>query len=176
MELIQKQRDYFAAQKTKDVSFRKKTLKRLQKEIILREDDIAAAIYKDFKKPKFETLAAETQFVLAELKLTIRNIDGWAKPERKSSTLMNWPSSDWIYKEPFGAILIIAPWNYPFQLAIAPLIGAIAAGNTVVVKPSELTPHTASILSEIITAVFEPDHVAVVEGGVDVSQELLSEK
>lgn len=176
MELIQKQRDYFAAQKTKDVSFRKKTLKRLQKEIILREDDIAAAIYKDFKKPKFETLAAETQFVLAELKLTIRNIDGWAKPERKSSTLMNWPSSDWIYKEPFGAILIIAPWNYPFQLAIAPLIGAIAAGNTVVVKPSELTPHTASILSEIITAVFEPDHVAVVEGGVDVSQELLLEK
>lgn len=176
MEFIQKQRDYFIAQKTKDVAFRKKTLKRLQKEIVLREDDIATAIYNDFKKPKFETFAAETQFVLAELKLTLRNINFWARPERQSGTLMNWPSFDWIYKEPYGAILIIAPWNYPFQLALAPLIGAIAAGNTVVLKPSELTPHTAAIIAEIVNAVFEPEHAAVVEGGVEVSQKLLAEK
>ncbi len=176
MELLQKQRDFFATQQTKDISFRKKALKKLQKEIISREDDIAEAIYKDFKKPKFETLAAETQFVLAELKLVIKNIELWARRERKSATLMNWPSSDWIYKEPYGAVLIIAPWNYPFQLAFAPLIGAIAAGNTVVVKPSEVTPNTAKIISEIVASVFVPEHVSVVEGGVEVSQNLLAQK
>jgi len=176
MELIQKQRDFFATQQTKDIAFRKRALKHLQREIIAREDDICDAIYKDFKKPKFETLAAETQFVLAELKLALKNIDIWARPERKSATLMNWPSSDWIYKEPYGAVLVIAPWNYPFQLAIAPMIGAITAGNTVVIKPSEATPNTASIISEIVSAVFLPEHVAVVEGGVEVSQKLLAEK
>lgn len=176
MNVLGKQRDFFIRQKTKDVSFRKEALKRLQKEIIAREDDIAEAIYKDFKKPKFETLAAETQFVLAELKLTLKNIDHWAAPERKSASLMNWPSSDWIYREPYGAVLIIAPWNYPFQLAFAPMIAAVAAGNTVVVKPSEVTPHTASIISEIVSAVFATEHVTVVEGGVEVSQELLAEK
>ncbi|MCK5443863.1 MAG: aldehyde dehydrogenase [Maribacter sp.] len=176
MDILRKQRDYFFTQQTKDVSFRKRTLKRLQKEIISREDDICDALYKDFKKPKFETLAAETQFVLAELKQALKHIYVWARPERKTATLMNWPSSDWIYKEPYGAVLIIAPWNYPFQLAIAPLIGAITAGNTVVLKPSEATPNTAAIISEIISAVFEPEHVAVIEGGVDVSQELLAQK
>ncbi len=176
MELLQKQRDFFATQQTKDISFRKKALKKLQKEIISREDDIAEAIYKDFKKPKFETLAAETQFVLAELKLVLKNIELWARRERKSATLMNWPSSDWIYKEPYGAVLIIAPWNYPFQLAFAPLIGAIAAGNTVVVKPSEATPNTAKIISEIVASVFAPEHVIVVEGGIEVSQNLLAQK
>ena len=176
MKILEKQRDFFIRQKTKDVSFRKEALKRLYKEIIAREDDIAEAIYKDFKKPKFETLAAETQFVLAELKLTLKNIRFWASPERKSATLMNWPSSDWIYKEPYGVVLIIAPWNYPFQLAFAPMIAAVAAGNTVVVKPSEVTTHTASIISEIISAVFVPEHVTVVEGGVEVSQKLLAEK
>lgn len=176
MELIQKQHAFFETQQTKEIAFRKKALKCLQKEIIAREDDICDAVYKDFKKPKFETLAAETQFVLAELKLALKNIDIWARPERKSATLMNWPSSDWIYKEPYGAVLVIAPWNYPFQLAIAPMIGAITAGNTVVIKPSEATPHTASIIAEIISSVFPPEHVAVVEGGVEVSQKLLAEK
>ncbi len=176
MEILKQQHDFFATQKTKDISFRKKALKRLQKEIIAREDDICDAIYRDFKKPKFETLAAETQFVLAELKLALKNIDIWARPERKSATLMNWPSSDWIYKEPHGAVLVIAPWNYPFQLAIAPMIGAITAGNTVVIKPSEATPNTASIIAEIVSSVFSPEHVSVVEGGVEVSQKLLVEK
>lgn len=176
MEVLQNQRNFFASQQTKDLSFRKKTLKQLKKEIIARENDIAEAIYNDFKKPRFETFAAETQFVLAELKLTLRNIDIWAGPERKSATLMNWPSSDWVYKEPYGSVLIIAPWNYPFQLAFAPMIGAIAAGNTVVVKPSEVTPHTSKIIAEIIAAVFVPEHVTVVEGGVDVSQNLLVQK
>lgn len=176
MEILKKQRDFFATQQTKDISFRKEVLKKLQQEIIASEDAICDALYADFKKPRFETLAAETQFVLAELRSTLRNITSWARPERKSATLMNWPSSDWIYKEPYGAILVIAPWNYPFQLAFAPLIGAIAAGNTVVIKPSEATPNTSSIISKIVSAVFKPEHVAVVEGGVEVSQQLLAEQ
>lgn len=176
MELLQKQKDFFRLQQTKEISFRKKALKKLQQEIIKREDVICDALYADFKKPKFETLAAETQFVLAELKHVLKNIDYWASRERVSSSWMNWPSADYIYKEPYGAVLIIAPWNYPFQLAIAPLIGAIAAGNTAVVKPSEVTPHTAAVVSEIINAVFDSVHVAVVEGGVEVSQKLLGEK
>lgn len=175
-KIIQDQRDFFQTQQTKDVSFRKKSLKRLQEEIVKREDAICDALYADFKKPKFETLAAETQLVLAELNYTLKKIDSWASPKRVSASWMNWPSSDYIYKEPYGAVLIIAPWNYPFQLALAPLIGAIAAGNTAVVKPSEVTPHTAAIISEIIKTVFDPAHVAVVEGGVEVSQELLAEK
>lgn len=176
MEILRKQRDFFSTQQTKTISFRKKALQRLQKEIVAREDAIADALYTDFKKPKFETLAAETQFVLAELKLALKSIDLWSRPERRSATLMNWPSSDWIYKEPYGAVLIIAPWNYPFQLAIAPLIGAITAGNTVIIKPSEATPNTSRLISEIITAVFPQEHVAVIEGGVEVSQQLLAQK
>lgn len=174
--LVQRQNAFFQTQQTKDVSFRKQALKRLRAEIIKREDAICEALYADFKKPRFETLAAETQFVLAELNHTIKKIDRWARPQRVSSSWMNWPSSDYIYKEPYGAVLIIAPWNYPFQLAIAPLIGAIAAGNTVVVKPSEATPHTSALISELISAVFEPSHVAVIEGGVEVSQQLLAQK
>ncbi len=175
-EIGQAQRDFFKTQQTKDISFRKKALKRLQQEILKREDDICDALYADFKKPKFETLVAETQFVLAEIKHALINIDGWASRERVSSSWTNWPSADYIYKEPYGTVLIIAPWNYPFQLAIAPLIGAVAAGNTAVVKPSEVTPHTAAIVSEIIKAVFDPTHVAVVEGGVAISQQLLAKK
>ncbi len=176
MEQLQKQRDFFRTQRTKDVSFRKKALKRLYQEIVAREDDICDAIFADFKKPRFETLAAETQFVLADIKHTLKKMAYWARPKKVSSSLMNWPSSDYIYKEPYGTVLIIAPWNYPFQLAIAPLIGALAAGNTAVIKPSEVTPHTAAIISEIAKAVFDPEYVTVVEGGVETSQQLLAEK
>lgn len=176
MELLKTQRDFFATHQTKHISFRKKALKRLQQEIIQREDAICDAIYADFKKPRFETLSAETQFVLAEIKNTLKKMAYWATPEKVSSSLMNWPSSDYIYKEPYGTVLIIAPWNYPFQLAIAPLIGAVAAGNTAVIKPSEVTPNTSKVISEIISTVFKPEHVSVIEGGIETSQRLLAEK
>lgn len=175
-EIIHQQRNFFKTGQTKEISFRKKALKALQEAIIKREDAICDAIYADFKKPKFETLAAETQFILAEIKHVLKNMDSWAERERVSGSWMNWPSADYIYKEPYGVVLVIAPWNYPFQLAFAPLIGAVAAGNNVVVKPSEITTHTAAIISEIIKTVFDPAHVTVVEGGVEVSQELLEEK
>lgn len=175
-QLLAQHRTFFESQKTKEVDFRKKYLKKLLAEIILQEDAICDALYADFKKPKFETLAAETQFVMAELKSAIRKLNTWAKPKRVSGTLLNWPSSDYMYKEPYGTVLIIAPWNYPFQLAIAPLIGAISAGNTAVIKPSEITPNTAKIVSEIIAKVFPKEYVTVVEGGVETSQELLAQQ
>lgn len=176
MEILQKQHAFFKSQQTKDITYRKEALKKLKKEIIAREAAICDAIYADFKKPRFESMAAETQFVLAEINYTIKNIKKWAKPEKVSSALLNFPSSDWLYKEPYGTVLIVAPWNYPFQLAIAPLIGAIAAGNTAVIKPSEITPNTSKIIVELITTIFSDEYVAVVEGGVEVSKNLLAQK
>tara|TARA_R110002051_G_scaffold168769_2_gene239356 strand:+ start:2014 stop:3381 length:1368 start_codon:yes stop_codon:yes gene_type:complete len=175
-KLISNQRDFFLSHHTKSVEFRKDFLKKLQKEIVEKEDAICDALYADFKKPKFEALATETQFVLAELKYVLKKLDSWTKPKRVSSTWLNWPSSDYIYKEPYGNVLIIAPWNYPFQLAIAPLIGAIAAGNTAVIKPSEVTTNTSKIIGEIIKNVFPKEYVTVVEGGIEISQSLLAQQ
>lgn len=145
-------------------------------EIKDREDAICDALYADFKKPKFEALATETQLVLAELNYAIKNISKWSSPTPVETSWTNFPSKDWIQPEPYGKVLVISPWNYPFMLALAPVVGALAAGNTVVLKPSELSPNTSKIIAEIITKVFPPEHVAVVEGGVEVSQELLSKK
>ncbi|WP_420883189.1 aldehyde dehydrogenase [Zhouia amylolytica] len=175
-DLLKQQDAFFNAQKTKDVSYRKEMLVALRNEIEINEEAICDAIYDDFKKPQFESMATETQLVLAELNLMIKRIRQWASPTRVSTNLLNFPSSDRIYKEPFGKVLIVAPWNYPFQLAIAPLIGAVAAGNTAVIKPSELTPNTSAIIAKIIKAVFPVEYVSVVEGGVEVSQKLLSFK
>jgi len=175
-EAIQAQRTFFSDQGTREIRKRLELLKRLQKEIVRNEDRICEMLYADFKKPPFETLVAETQFVLAELKDVLNNLKYWSKPERVSGSWLNFPSSDWIYKEPYGTVLVMAPWNYPFQLAMLPLIGAIAAGNTVVLKPSELTPHTSTLLNEILSSVFSKEQVLVVEGGVEMSQQLLKEE
>jgi aldehyde dehydrogenase (NAD+) len=110
------------------------------------------------------------------LKDTIKNLYKWAKPRKVIPSLLNFPSTDTIYKEPYGKVLIIAPWNYPFQLALCPLIAAIAAGNQVVLKPSELTPKTEEVISKIIEKTFPINHVEVIKGGAEVSQKLLSQR
>ncbi|CAL2101270.1 4,4'-diaponeurosporen-aldehyde dehydrogenase [Tenacibaculum sp. 190130A14a] len=175
-ELIASQRQFFSSQQTKDVSFRKNTLKKLLKELIKREEAIVKALHNDFKKSEYEAVMTETSIVIAELKMAIKNIHAWSKPKRVLPSMLNFPSAAKIYKEPYGTVLIIAPWNYPYQLAFAPIIGAIAAGNTVVLKPSELTPNTSAITKEIIETVFDQQHVSVVEGGVPVAQELLAQR
>ncbi|WP_343487134.1 aldehyde dehydrogenase [Allomuricauda sp. d1] len=174
--LLVEQHDFFSSGSTKPLTSRKQALKRLKKAIVEREDAICDALYSDFKKPKFESLATETQMVLAELNHIINNVAFWARPKRVPLSLSNFPSRDWIQYEPFGQVLVISPWNYPFMLAMSPLIGAVAAGNTVVLKPSELSPATSKILDDIISEVFDAKHVAVVEGGVETSQELLAQK
>lgn len=175
-ELITTQKSFFATQQTKDISFRKKQLQSLQKELTKREDDILKALHADFKKSEYEGVMTETSIVLAELKTTIKKLNSWSKPKRVTPALLNFPSSAKIHKEPYGITLIIAPWNYPYQLALAPLIGAIAAGNTVVLKPSELTPNTSTIIREIIESIFDKKYITVIEGGVDISQKLLAER
>ena len=173
-KLVSAQKHFFASQQTKDISFRKNALRKLQSELFKREADIVQALYNDFKKSEYEAIMTETSIVYSELKMAIKNIEKWNKPRKVLPSILNFPSSAKIYSEPYGTVLIIAPWNYPFQLAISPLIGAIAAGNTIVLKPSELTPHTSTIVREIIEAVFDERHVAVIEGGVPVAQELLT--
>lgn len=159
-----------------DVNFRKDTLIKLLNAVIIHENEIIQALHDDFKKPAFETVLTETSYVILELKHTIKNLKNWAKPKRVFPSLLNFPSKDYIFKEPYGKILIIAPWNYPFQLALCPLIAAVAAGNQVVLKPSELTPKTSEVILKIIHKIFDKNHVEVVEGGIEVSQQLLSER
>ncbi|WP_336069213.1 aldehyde dehydrogenase [Mesoflavibacter sp. CH_XMU1404-2] len=173
--IVNSQKEFFKTGKTKNIDYRKQLLKQLQSELIKQENNITKALYDDFKKPEFESVISETAIVLQDLKRTIKHIDKWAKPKRVFPSLLNFPSSDYLYSEPYGTALIIAPWNYPYQLALAPLIGAVAAGNTVVLKPSELTPNTSALLSKIITTIFPPKFVTVVEGGVDTSTQLLNQ-
>ncbi|WP_417236186.1 aldehyde dehydrogenase [Bizionia paragorgiae] len=175
-ETLQSQKNYFQTGETKSIAYRKKILKALKTELLLREDDIVAALKKDFNKPAFESVLSETAVVISEIELTLKKLSGWAKPKRVFPSLLNFPSTDKIYSEPYGTVLIIAPWNYPYQLALAPLIAAIAAGNTIVLKPSELTPNTSALINSIVTTVFKPEHVRVIEGGVDVSQTLLAQR
>jgi len=159
-----------------NINYRKKRLKKLLSILIAYEDKIVAALYKDFKKPEFEAVITETSYVISELKSTIKKIDNWAKPKRVFPSMLNFPSSDYILSEPYGKVLIIAPWNYPFQLAFCPLIAAVAAGNQVVIKPSELTTNTSEIINEIVIKVFDKNHVEVIQGGVEVSQQLISKR
>jgi len=159
-----------------DIGYRKETLKKLLYNIQKSEDLIVKALYDDFKKPEFEAVLTETNYVISDLKDTIKNIHKWAKRKRVFPSLLNFPSTDYIYKEPYGNVLVIAPWNYPFQLALCPLIAAVAAGNRVVLKPSELTPNTSAIIAKIIEKTFHVNHVEVFEGGVEVSNKLLVQR
>lgn len=159
-----------------DIKYRKETLKKLLFNIQKSEDLIVNALFDDFKKPEFEAVLTETNYVISELKSTIKNIDKWAKPVRVFPSLLNFPSTDFIYKEPYGNVLVIAPWNYPFQLALCPLIAAVAAGNKVVLKPSELTPNTSALIARIIEKSFHINHVEVVQGGIEASEELLAKR
>lgn len=159
-----------------DINYRKETLLKLLHALIINEDKIIQALYDDFKKPAFETVVTETSYVISDLKNTIKNLKKWSKPKSVFPTLLNFPSKDYIYKEPYGKVLIISPWNYPYQLALCPLISAFAAGNQIVLKPSELTPKTSKIIAEIISKVFKKNHVEVIEGGVEISQQLLAKR
>ncbi|WP_034922974.1 aldehyde dehydrogenase [Gillisia sp. CAL575] len=175
-DLLASQKFFFKEGKTKEVALRIEKLKLLRSVIEEHETEICDALFQDFKKPKFESVLSETAFIISELDHVIKNLKSWSKPKKVSSSLINFPSSDYIYSEPYGACLIIAPWNYPFQLAISPIMGAVAAGNTVVLKPSELALNTSQILADILEIVFPKEMLAVVQGGVPVSEALLEEK
>lgn len=158
------------------VSERKEALQKLLKNIIIHEDEILEALYKDFKKPRFEGVISETSYVINDLKHTIKNISSWSKPKQVFPSFLNFPSSDYIYSEAYGRVLIISPWNYPFQLAFSPLIAAIAAGNSVTLKPSELTPYTSAVVSKIVRESFDVKQALVVTGDASIAQDLLKKR
>ena len=174
--LYQKQKVFFDSQITLPNAFRIKKLKALQKELGKREKDIYKALKNDLSKSGFESMASETVLVEKEIAKMIKMLPLWNRPHRAKSSLINFPSKDYIVPEPYGKTLIISPWNYPFQLSVTPLVGAVAAGNTVVLKPSEFAPHTASIIHSIIETVFDEEHVAVVEGGASTATTLLKKQ
>jgi len=159
-----------------EIAFRKESLKKLLHNIIENEQAIIKALYDDFKKPAFESVLTETNYVISDLKETIKNIESWSKPKKVFASLLNFPSTDFIYSEPYGNVLILSPWNYPFQLALCPLIAAVAAGNKVTLKPSELTVHTSNIISKIITETFAVKDVVVVTGDATIAQQLLNQR
>lgn len=175
-QILLDQDRFFTSGRSKDIAYRRKALIRLRQKIKAQESAILNALLQDFGKPRFEGYATEYILVMQELDLAIKAIWKWQHPKKVSSSLFNFPSRDYQYYEPYGRTLLIAPWNYPFQLVFGPLIGAIAAGNTVVIKPSELTPATASLINTIVTEVFNPEHVSVVEGDKEVAQALLAER
>ena len=174
--IIDNQINYFSSKKTIDIASRINSLKKLLKEIKASENEIELALYKDLGKSKGESYLTEINFVYTEINIALKNIKKWTKRKAVKSSLINFPSSDYIVPEPYGLTLHISPWNYPFQLSIAPLIGAVAAGNTVVLKPSEYSKNTSLLLEKILSKVFDPGHVVVVNGGVDVSTKLLEFK
>ena len=169
----EKQLIFFKDFKTQDVKIRIQHLKKLKKVLEEREESIFEALYQDLKKPVFESFTSELLMVQKELDLQIKNIKEWAAPKRVSGSLINFPSQDYILSEPYGTVLLISPWNYPFQLAMIPFIGAIAAGNTAVIKSSESAPHTAQIIEEIISEVFPPEWAIVIQGDMKVGAALL---
>lgn len=172
--VLEKQRAYFRTGKTKDLDFRKDQLKKLYQSIEEYEEEILDALQTDLNKVGFEAYATEIGLVLEEISYLLKNLKKFLKPKRVRTPIAQFPSVSRVYKEPYGQVLIIAPWNYPFLLTVSPLIGALAAGNTAVIKPSEFAPETSTILKKMIEKTFEPGYVTVVEGAVEVNQSLLS--
>ncbi|WP_354680422.1 aldehyde dehydrogenase [Macrococcoides caseolyticum] len=169
-------RDFFQTQSTKDIKFRKKYLKALKKSIKKHESDILDALKSDLGKNKVEAYATEVGFVMKELSYIIKELKNWAKTKSVTTPMMQFPAKSFIKYEPYGTVLIIGPFNYPFQLVMSPLIGALAAGNCAVVKPSEMTPQTSMVVQEILEEVFPSDYVKVVQGEKEVTSQLLDER
>jgi len=167
---------FFKAHKKQSLKVRIDHLKKLKKVLNEKEQDIFNALDRDLKKPVFESFTSELLMVQKEIDAFIKNLKEWAAPKRVSGSLLNFPSQDFLLSEPYGTVLMISPWNYPFQLTMAPLVGAVGAGNTVVLKPSESAPHTSKVLIDILSAVFPNDWVSVVEGDAQVAQALLKER
>ncbi|MFN8207458.1 MAG: aldehyde dehydrogenase [Bacteroidales bacterium] len=169
------QRKFFATLLTRDTRFRKASLISLRDEIRAKEKEICQALEIDLGKSQFEGYATEVGLVLKEISLQIKNLHRWAGPRRVRTPLSHFFSFSYIQPEPYGVVLIIAPWNYPFMLTFTPLAGAVAAGNCVVIKPSQHAPATGKIMEEIIRNVFQEEHVSLFQGGREMNEVLLRE-
>ena len=174
--LIEKQRAYFRTGATRDLRFRRECLKKLRRGIRDWQPRLCEALLADLGKNPAESYMSEIGMVLSGLSDTLSHLRRWAKAEHHFAPLAHFPSCCRVMKEPYGVALIIAPWNYPLLLSLDPLVAALAAGNTVILKPSELSPATTAVLAEMLGEIFPPELVSVVQGGPEVSNALLAEE
>ena len=176
IETLHQQREFFASGQTLEIRFRKEMLRRLLNAMELWEEQLAGALWKDLHKSNEEAYLTELSIVKGEIKSHLKNISNWAKPEKVPTPAKLAPSKSRIVKEPLGCALIIAPWNYPVQLLLAPLVGAISAGCTAVLKPSPYTPATSKVLEEMILQTFPSKFVSLVQGDRTVNTALLEQR
>jgi len=174
--LVEEQRHYFKSGVTLDASFRRQQLERLRGMIRSNLDRIQEAVYEDLRKPPFEMFASEIAFLLAEVDYALKKLACWTSPAKVPAPLAFISAACRIYPEPFGVALIMSPWNYPFMLLFAPLIGAMAAGNCCVLKPSEVSSRSSHAIAELVRETFDPRYIAAVEGGMEVNLPLLEQE
>jgi aldehyde dehydrogenase (NAD+) len=173
---LQPMRSYYNCGATGTYAFRIEQLCSLKSAVLKYEQEISNALYVDLKKSKEESFAAETGLILKEISIAIKNLRSWMKPVRVKTNLLNFPSSSWVLPHPKGVVLIISPWNYPFLLSFSPIVGAIAAGNCIVLKPSELAAASSTLMAKIIKETFAPDYIRVYEGeGKDIVPALMEQ-
>lgn len=173
-ELMERQRSFYNSGATRDVDFRLAQLKKLKEKVQDKEKEIMNALFMDLGKSPFESYETEIGIFYQEIDHTIKNLRKWAKPKRVKTPFAHFPSKSMVYSDPYGLVLIISPWNYPFQLTLHPLIAAIAAGNTAVIKPSEFSQYSTNVLIEILEEIYPKEFVAVVEGEKEETEELLA--
>lgn len=175
-DVVKRLRAAFDAGRTRPVEWRRRQLERLAAMLHEREDELVAALHADLGKPAIEAYVTDIAFTRAEIDYTLKHLDAWLRPARVSLPVKQQPGRASVRREPLGVALIIGPWNYPVQLVLAPLVGALAAGNCAVLKPSEVSAHTAHALARIVPEYLDQDCVVVIEGGVPETQTLLAER
>lgn len=175
-EILKRQRAYFATGVTQEMGFRLEQLKKLKQVIQRFEPAIIEALHHDLNKSELDAYSTELGIVYEEINYLVKHLPAWMKAKRVKTPLTHIGSKSYLYPEPYGVALIISPWNYPFQLTLAPLLGAIAAGNCAIIKPSELSPQVSQVITEMLSAQFPREYIAVVGGGVETSTELLNLK
>lgn len=174
-DIVERQRTFFRTEKTLDLPYRRQALLALQEAIRSHEDAINAALQSDLGKSAAETYMCETGMTLSELSYMLSHMNRFARRKHVLSPLAQFPSDSFTVRDPYGVVLIMSPWNYPFMLCMEPLIGALAAGNCCVLKPSAYAPATSRVIEEIVSACFPPEYVAVIHGGRQENQALLNQ-
>jgi len=175
-QIVSQQRNYFNTHVTKDLNFRLQQLNKLQEVLKSNEKLIYDAIYNDFKKSEFDTFVSELALLYHDINEAKKKLRKWAKVKRVKTNMLNFPSKSYIIPEPLGVCLVIGAWNYPYQLTLAPVVAAMAAGNTVIIKPSEISAATSAVMASLINDNFNPEYLKVIEGGVSETTELLNQK
>jgi len=175
-QLVSQQRTYFNTHETKGLTFRIAQLNKLDALLKSNEKLLYKAIYSDFKKSEFDTYTTELALLYHDIKDAKRNLRKWSKTKRVGTNMLNFPAKSYIIPEPLGVCLVIGAWNYPYQLTLAPVIAAMAAGNTVLIKPSELASNTSAVMAKLINENFNPNYLKVIEGGIPETTNLLNQK